>query len=83
MKGSTADLARSEEGRAFLQRRIALFALILGLVGFGFWIFRAIARLAAGAPQDLVYPNMIAHAAGTAGKAQNRRVEIKIVPLTA
>ena len=63
-------LEQSEEGRAFLQRRAALFLLVNGLIGLGFLVYRFTAGLALAPPElrwkFLLDGSMFTHLAATA-----------------
>ena len=54
----------SEEGRAFLQARVASFGLLLGGIGIAFYLFRFSQLIAIGATRDLLHPSMNAHGFG-------------------
>ncbi len=60
----TSALEATEEGRAFLQERVALFGLVGGAGGLFFFAFRAVMVLIGGRYHHLVKPDMLTHLAG-------------------
>jgi len=62
--GSTGT-ALTEEGREFLQNRVARFGLVAGVGSFAFWLFRTVAIVADGG-QGFEDPSLWWHLAGAA-----------------
>lgn len=63
--GPTTTSSLSEEGRAFLQRRVARYALMIGSLGLAFYVLRLLLYAAAGAlGLSFLDPSMNGHAAG-------------------
>jgi serine/threonine-protein kinase len=60
---SARGLSESEEDRAFLQRRVALFGLAMGGAFFLYWLYRLITLLIFGRPEDLAHPSFLWHLA--------------------
>ena len=60
---STRGLSESEEDRAFLQRRVALFGLAMGGAFLSFWLYRLVTLLLFGRPEDLAHPSFLWHLA--------------------
>jgi hypothetical protein len=59
----------TEDGRAYLQKRLSLFALVCAMVSFGFWSAGLVLSLVfypeAFSPRHLVHASSIFHEAGT------------------
>ena len=60
---SIRGLSESEEDRAFLQRRVALFGLAMGGAFFLYWLYRLITLLIFGRPEYLTEPSFLWHLA--------------------
>ncbi len=60
---SIRGLSESEEDRAFLQRRVALFGLCMGGCYLLFWLYRLITLLLFGRPEDFAHPSFLWHLA--------------------
>jgi serine/threonine-protein kinase len=60
---SARGLSASEEDRAFLQRRVALFGLVIGASYLFFWIYRIGLLLALGRPDGFRHPSFWWHLA--------------------
>jgi len=58
--GSTP-LSHSEQGRAFLQRRVARFGLVGAGIGWGFLLFRFAQALSVGRLRELARPDVFFH----------------------
>jgi len=62
---SARGLSASEQDRAFLQRRVALFGLLVGDGYLFFWLYRAVLCLATGHPEEFIEPSFLWHFVAT------------------
>jgi serine/threonine-protein kinase len=62
----TASTGTSREALGFLQRRVALFGLAAGGLGFIFLVFRAVVAVARREYHDFVHPSFVLHLLGAA-----------------
>lgn len=60
---SIRGLSESEEDRAFLQRRVAIFSLSVGGAYLSFWLYRLVVLLFLGRPQAMAQPSFLWHLA--------------------
>jgi serine/threonine-protein kinase len=63
---SARGLSESEEDRAFLQRRVALFSFAIGGAYLSFWLYRVVTLLFFGRPEDFAHPSLWWHLAAAA-----------------
>ena len=63
MPSNAESVTPSAVGREFLQRRVAMFGLVAGLIGLGFWLVRIVLGLASGyrLDQGFTTPGMYWH----------------------